>query len=193
MKALLLSLFLTGSILVVAQPAQVQKQWGFRAMGTFAPAYIPSMKQAYYSFSGNWNFYLNEHVSVQGEGSWFIDNLGSTRSGLVSYHKLQAGFTYHFLKHRALDPFLGIHPGAGVLSYSDPNIMTLVAEPPRQEVVPMWSFGGGLNYYPGSILHFFIQMRYNGAVAHEVRQNALSLHEVQLALGIGLNFGIRRK
>jgi hypothetical protein len=170
-----------------------KKSGGLRAMATFAPVWMPFNENVYYNLNGNFNFYLSENLSIQGEGSYFLNTLKAARHGLLSQHKLLGGLTYHFLANKPFDPFLGFHPGVGVLRFSKPSNLIQVANPPESDVVPLLSVSGGANYYVGSIFHFFAHLRYAAGRSHAAYGALENLSELQLSVGLGLNLGVKVK
>lgn len=170
-----------------------KKSGGLRAMATFAPVWMPFNGNVYYNLSGNWNYYLSEQLSIQGEGSYFLNTLQASRSGFVSQHKLLGGLTYHFKANSAFDPFVGFHPGVGLLRYTKPSALILVANPPEMDVVPLISVSGGINYYVGSIFHFFVHLRYAAGRSHAAYGSLENLSELQCSVGLGLNLGVKVK
>ena len=162
-------------------------------MGTFSPVWMPANGNVYYGFSGNWNYYLGEHVSIQGEGTYFLNTLQPSRNGLGSLHKLQGGLSWHFLSKNAFDPFIGLHPGVGILTYYRNTNLIQVASMPENDIVPMVSIAGGANYYVGSIFHFFLHLRYSNGRTYAAQSGLQNLSEIQLSLGLGLNFGVKNE
>lgn len=168
-----------------------KKAGGFRAMGTFSPTWMPVNRNVYYGLSGNWNYYLSEHISIQGEGTYFLNTLQPSRYGLKSLHKLNGGLSWHFLSKRAFDPFLGLHPGVGFLTYYRGTNLIQVALMPENDVVPMIGIAGGANYYVGSIFHFFAHLRYSSGRSYAALSGLENLSEIQLSVGLGLNLGVK--
>lgn len=192
MKRLVVLLVMTFPLCLVAQSGW-KKAGGFRAMGTFSPTWMPVNGNVYYGFSGNWNYYLSEHISIQGEGTYFLNTLQTARHGLKSLHKLNGGLSWHFLSKRAFDPFVGLHPGVGFLTHYRGTNLIQVALMPENDVVPMISISGGANYYVGSVFHFFVHLRYSSARSYAAQSGLENLSELQLSLGLGLNFGVKNE
>ena len=174
-------------ILVISSNAQTEfnKRHGVRLMGTLSPGYMLGLKEAVVSLSGSWSYYLSEHVSVHGEGSYFLTSLNDF-SRVSSNHSLLGGLNYHFKANTRFDPFLGMQPGAGFFTREGGKLVQY-----KTEVVPVISFVAGMNYYVGSIFNFFVHLLYLQSQSLEHLPVKMPLSEIRLMAGLGFNFGVK--
>ncbi|MEX1188713.1 MAG: hypothetical protein WED33_05600 [Bacteroidia bacterium] len=157
-------------------------------MATFSPGYMFGLKEAVTSLSGDIEYYLSEKVSIDGEGSIFLSSI--TSDGRVSENnQLFGGLNYHFTENKKADVFLGMQPGVAFFDAKSLKGETEIYRKP--EIIPLISFSGGVNYYVGSIFHFFIHMRYIQGEARQIPQAQYSLNEIRLLAGLGFNLGVK--
>lgn len=168
--------------------SQFSKEHGVRSMATFSPGVLLSQKSGVVSLSGNFNYYLQEQISFQGEGSYFLANLDKSEF-ITKNHQLFGGFSYHFLSQKRTDLFLGLHPGVSFFQSATvaPTDFIILS---KLEVIPLISFSGGLNYYVGSIFHFLLHIRYvqGQAFTSGIRT---PLSELRFMAGLGFNLGVK--
>lgn len=164
------------------------KTHGFRWMGTFAPGVFTANGATSIYFAGDWDYYFNEHISMNGEGQYFLAKL-SGNSSINSYHALLWGMNYHFTHNKQLDPFFGMEPGLGFVD----GVRLLGSKPWRFETVPLITFSAGTNFYVGSIFHFFVKVRYLQGQSLSATDYHLSLSEFRFMAGLGLNLGIKKR
>jgi hypothetical protein len=187
MKKLLLlfSLWLLGCFLQAQD--SFTKTHGLRAMGTLAPGFFTSGATAVY-FAGDFDYYLNERISVNGEGHYFLSDLHGNPQ-IINYHALLAGVNYHFTESKQFDPFIGMQPGLGLVE----GVRLIGMSPSRFEAVPLLSFCAGTNFYVGSIFHFFVKVRYLQGHSLSATDYKVPLGEFRLMAGLGFNVGVRDK
>ncbi|HOY48092.1 MAG TPA: hypothetical protein PK281_01750, partial [Flavobacteriales bacterium] len=70
-RLILFSILLFG-LHINAQEKIFTKTNGFRAMGTLCPGVFTSNGATSLYFSGDWDYYFNEHFSMNGEGHYFL-------------------------------------------------------------------------------------------------------------------------
>lgn len=185
MKAIVIGIVLSLICISTLTQAQISKRHGLRTMGTLSPGYMVGLKEGVVSLSGSWSYYLNEHVSVHGEGSYFLTSLNDF-SRVSNNSSLLGGVNYHFTANQRFDPFVGMQPGAGFFTLEGGKLVSY-----KMEVVPLISFVGGVNYYVGSIFNFFIHLRYIQGQAINNPAAKISLSEIRLMAGLGLNLGVK--
>ncbi len=157
-------------------------------MATFSPGYMFGMSEAVTSLSGDFEFYLSERISIQGEGSVFLTSFTSN-TRVSENNQLFGGLNYHFTENKKADVFLGMQPGVSFFS-----AQSLKGEPEiyrKPETIPLLSLSGGINYYVGSIFHFFLHARYIQGQAIQNPQSRYSINEIRFLAGLGLNLGVK--
>jgi len=186
-RLILFSILLFG-LHINAQEKIFTKTNGFRAMGTLCPGVFTSNGATSLYFSGDWDYYFNEHFSMNGEGHYFLANLTGNTS-ITSYHSLLWGMNYHFLIFNQLDPFVGMEPGFGFVD----GTRLFGSKPNAFETIPLITFTVGTNFYVGSIFHFFIKARYLQGQSLSATDYHLSLSEFRFMGGLGWNLGVKNK
>jgi hypothetical protein len=188
MKKLLIFSALCLFVVIADAQGTFTKRHGFRAMGTLTPGVFTSNASTALYFSGNWDYYFNEHISMTGEGHVFLSNL-TGNSNITSYHSVLWGMNYHFLENTQLDPFIGMQPGFGFV-----NGLRIFGNTPNAfETVPLITFSAGTNFYVGSIFHFFVNVRYLQGQSLSATDYKLSLSEFRFMGGLGWNLGVKNK
>jgi len=167
---------------------QISKTHGVRVMSTLSPGYMFEIKETVSSLSGDLEFYLNEKVSIKGEGSIFLSSFAS-QSRVNDNSQLFGGINYHFTENKKADVFLGMQPGVSFFKLNNLNQEPEINTNP--EVIPLISFSGGLNYYVGSIFHFFIHARYIQGQTIGNPQARFSINELRFLAGLGFNLGVK--
>jgi hypothetical protein len=185
MRAFIISIALSLVCFPILTHAQISKRHGLRTMGTLSPGYMFGLKEGVVSLSGSWSFYLNEHISVHGEGSYFLTSLEEF-SRVSDNSSLLGGLNYHFTANKRFDPFIGMQPGAGFFTREGGQLVSY-----KLEVVPLISFIGGVNYYVGSFFNFFVHLRYLQGQAINNPEFKSSLSEIRLMAGLGFNLGVK--
>jgi hypothetical protein len=176
-------------LLILARSSHAQtefsKRHGVRFMATLSPGYMFGLNEGVVSLSGSWNYYISEHISVHGEGGYFLSSL-EDKSRVRTNHSLIGGLNYHFKANKRFDPFIGMQPGAGFFT---PESGLFVQY--KTEVVPIISFIGGMNYYVGSIFNFFVHLRYMQGQSLSYLPLRMPLSEIRIMAGLGFNFGVK--
>jgi hypothetical protein len=167
---------------------QISKTHGLRAMATFSAGYMFGIQETVSSLSGDIEYYLNEKVSIQGEGSIFLSSFAS-QSRVNENSQLYGGINYHFTENKKADVFLGMQPGVSFFKLNNLNQEPEINKNP--EVIPLISFSGGLNYYVGSIFHFFLHARYIQGQTIGNPQARFSINEIRFSAGLGFNLGVK--
>lgn len=189
-KTLLIFVLCAGSIQLQAQESPEQKPLPFdrtgtlRAQANLAGGYLFQQKDYAAYITGDFDLYVSQRVSITGEG-WYSFALTSNQEGLQKNHALYTGFSYHLLRHKHWDPYVGFSPGAGFVSVSyagdgrrtETNIM----------VTPLASFTAGCNWYVGSIFHFFLKLRFTSGQVMGDMPEPVRLEELKITGGLGWN------
>lgn len=184
MKAIVIGIVLSLICMSTLTQAQISKRHGLRTMGTLSPGYMVGLKEGVVSLSGSWSYYLNEHISVHGEGSYLLSNLTGTMVG--KNHSLLGGLNYHINKNSRFDPFVGMQPGIGFFTRHGNELNTY-----KSEIVQLISFVAGMNYYVGSIFNFFVHFRYLQGQSLSYLPVRVPLSEIRLMAGLGFNLGVK--
>jgi len=153
-----------------------------RAQLTISPAFNFSDNQSYFYLHGNAEVYLENNLSIAGEGYYYLGNLSSENSSFDFNHSLFFGASYHFLKNNN-DLYVGIQSGISItkLNGQEYNLLNT-----NTGVNPLLSPVLGYNLYIHKIFHFFIQTRFVfGQHNHDMYKN---LTEFRFSAGLGFNF-----
>ena len=167
---------------------------------TFSIGKSPSELKYYLYTSAEWM--LTDNWGL--EGSAFI-NLGSSENDLESLlhagtaqvggvtdyqtHNIFLGPNYHFLDHKRVDLYAGIHPGLTLFSAPEFSFVQEWGEnvtiPQTYALEPTVSLHGGAAYY-ARFFHAFVQARYVVG-RHDSFQYSGKFNEFRFALGLGFN------
>jgi len=188
MKKYIIVAFSLGFMISASGQDKIKKAKGIRLMGTFSPAVLTSIGEPVYYLTGHWNYYFNEHISLVGEGSYYMSSLKSP-SEITANHKLLGGFNYHLKSESRFDTFIGLQMGIGLVGGQS---LQLINVKRLNEVVPLISPTVGMNYYVGSIFHFFGHLRFNSGTSLEAFSEKRNMDEWQMLVGLGLNFGVKK-
>lgn len=181
MKKLSLLLFL----LAAAPAAQAQdgpyiRHGLLRAFGTLTPGIMTSQSLTNMYFHGNIEYYLDDRISLRGDGFLF---LASTKSRVVyqANHSLFAGASRHISTEGNFDPYFGLLFGLGMTQLPG----DIVAEPVSYN--PLLSPHIGINYYGEKVFHIFGEVRYVMGKNFPAGQPASSMGELRFSFGLGLD------
>ena len=145
---------------------------------------------------GTLEYYWTEHFSTRGDAFYFV-NKNKTDGGLKHNHSLQVGASWHFMKGMTIDPFIGATAGIS-LEQIYPVPMTrgdglTWIYPAPAHLDPIWAPRAGVNFFGQHIFHFFIEAEYLMGNYRPPIGPTLSLNEVRVSAGLGLNWVILHK
>ncbi len=174
-----------------AQKDSVIKKGMIRAHGNLSGGYLFQSKKFASYISANAEYYINEGFSVVGE-TWFSFNIAKQNElGLCKNFSTFAGLNYHFVRKSRWDPYIGFSAGAGLVTINHFQD-TLIRESPVQ-FSPLVGVTAGLNYYIGSIFHFFFQCKFVAGGSNSSLYGRTYLEEIKLSGGLGWNFTPKKK
>ncbi len=175
----------------MAQKDSVPKTGMLRAQANISGGYLFSQKKYAPYISGNLDYYINENFSITGE-SWFsFDIIPITQLGLRKNFSTFLGLNYHPVRYSRWDPYIGFAAGAGLTTvnyFQD----TLIRESAVQ-FTPLVGVTAGVNYYVGSIFHFFLQCKFVAGGTNSSVYGRTYLEELKISGGLGWNFTPRKK
>lgn len=146
---------------------------------------------------GTAEYYFTERVSLRGDLFYFI-NKNKVPGGMIHNHSFELGSSYHLLKGKMIDPFIGL--GAG-LNLAQINPMDFTKAPSTvwlnyavpAHVDPVWGPRAGLNFFGQRIFHFFIEAHYYVGMYRPAIGPTLSLNELRVSAGLGWNWVFLKK
>jgi hypothetical protein len=142
-------------------------------------------------------YYWTEHFSVRGDGFYFV-NKSKEPGGLKHNHSLQVGASYHFRKGMGFDPYVGVWTGISLvqvqpMDFSRGDGVTQIGYQVPAHLDPVWGPRVGMNLFGQHVFHFFLEAQYLIGTYRPPVGPVLSLNEVRVSAGLGLNFVILHK
>jgi hypothetical protein len=145
---------------------------------------------------GTLEYYWTERFSTRGDAFYFV-NKNKINGGLKHNHSLQVGASYHFLKGMKIDPFIGVAAGISVEQIYPVTMRRgdgiTWDYPAPAHLDPVWAPRAGVNFFGQRIFHFFIEAEYLMGKYRPSIGPSLSLNEVRVSAGLGLNWVILHK
>lgn len=138
-------------------------------------------KNSYFYLHGNLEGFLEDNVSLSGEGYLSLGNTSSVKSKFDYNHSLFCGINWHFTRKNN-DLYIGIQPGLSFtkLSSVENNLATT-----SNGVNPLFSTVVGYNFYLNKFFHFFLQSRLViGKHGYDMSKN---LSELRFSAGLGFH------
>lgn len=158
-----------------------------KAMATISPSKMFGYNESYFYLHGNLEGYVNQKVSIAGEGYLFLGEQTKAPQSFKTLNNLFFGMNYHYVKGSA-DLYIGLQPGVAIGKLNTDSLKVPMA---HVGVSPVCSAVTGVNYFVGNYFNFFIQMRY---VAGEHNYDFhKSLSEIRLSAGLGFNIHTIKK
>lgn len=173
------------------QKDTVFKTGMLRAQANISGGYLFQQKTYAPYISANADYYINENFSITSEAWCSFDIIGMDKTGLRKNFSLFLGMNYHPVKWSRWDPYIGFSAGAGIHTvnyYKD----TIITESPVQ-FSPLVGVTAGLNYWVGSIFHFFVQCKFVAGGANSSQYGRTYLEELKFSGGLGWNLKPRKK
>lgn len=164
-----------------AQETTFVKKGLIRAFATLSPSYLFSEDESMFYLHGDLEYYIDNKISLAGEGYMSLGN-ASGGSSLFKYnHNLFFGAARHFASKRG-DFYVGFEPGVAFTKL-DPTTNELLST--NEEVSPVLSATIGYNYFFYKYFHFFVQSRF---IVGSHNQNLhKDLTEFRFSAGLGFN------
>lgn len=169
------------------------KQYLLRTQGNLSFGYLTKLKLVPIYVAGDFDFYLDERVSLFGEGAFFLATNEDTKF-IKHNHTLLGGMNYHLTKNNRFDPYIGFNPGVIIGQYrvEDPaNIGTF--RETKVGVIPVFSPCIGFNYHIGSIFNFFVRARYIQAQFFGTSPTRVPVSELRISAGLGWTWNFFQK
>jgi hypothetical protein len=146
---------------------------------------------------GTLEYYWTEHFSTRGDAFYFVNKNKTGDGGLKHNHSLQVGASWHFLKSMTIDPFVGVMTGISFEQIYPVDISGKGQVWKQYEVPahldPVWGPRAGVNFFGQHVFHFFIEAEYLMGTYRPPIGPKLSLNEVRISAGLGLNWVILHK
>lgn len=191
-KKIVLSLAIVCMAMFVhAQKDSVIKKGMIRAHANLSGGYLFAPKKMASYISGNLEYYINENFSIVGEVWCSFDIAQPNEIGLKRNFLGFAGLNYHPVKKSRWDPYIGFSAGVGLITINQFQD-TLIRESPIQ-LTPLVGVTAGLNYYVGSIFHFFFQCKFVAGGTNTSQYGRVYLEELKFSGGLGWNLTPKKK
>lgn len=183
-KKLSLIIFLVVTNLF-AQENSVIRPGLIKTSMTISPSKLLSTSNSYFYLHGFLEGYLNEKISVAGEGYFYQGIINEARSDFKYNHALFFGFSRHFTKNN-FDFYLGIQPGVMITKINPPYFnYDNIWDNTKIAVNPSVSALMGINYFVGKYVHFFIQSRL--VLAEHQTDYPKNISDLRISAGLGFN------
>lgn len=159
-----------------------------KATATISPGFMLNHPITNIYVSGELEYFLQNKVSVRGDGLWYRDSQESipllNQNSLVYF-----GALYHFSKKKH-DLFIGLQPG---FSISQPNDTDTAGIQYTIRINPSISLIAGYTFYVWDYCNFFINARYHKTQHIAISTGVLNLDELILSAGLGFQLHTRKK
>lgn len=138
--------------------------------------------------SGDLEYYIDEQVSLEGEGNYFLGVLGElTTHDVVNNHSLLSGVNYHFLPHGGFDPYAGLKVGAAFTEMDRINHEDGTECFEKLDVDPLAAIQLGFNYYTGPYFHMYMETGYQMQKHNTPINPGLKLNDINFKFGLGVH------
>ncbi|MFO0357563.1 MAG: hypothetical protein ACK50A_11465 [Sphingobacteriaceae bacterium] len=187
MKKVCVIIFLLLTAFAVKAQEAFTRTGLIKAMATISPSKMFGYNESYFYLHGNLEGYVNEKVSIAGEGYLFLGEQSKAPQSFKTLNNLFFGMNYHKVKGSA-DLYIGLQPGVAIGKLNTDSLKVPIA---HVGVSPVFSAVSGVNYFVGNYFNFFIQLRY---IAGEHNYDFhKSLSEIRLSAGLGFNIHTMNK
>jgi len=150
---------------------------------TISPGFMLDNASQPFYFHANLEGYLNEHISLAGDGYFYLGELNDNQS--FQYHNsVFAGFNWHPLKDGSSDLFFGVQPG---LTFT---MLDAQSSSDNIGINPVASINIGYNYYMNEYFHFFVLGK--TIFGQHSTYAFQSLNEIRLSAGLGFGLPLKR-
>jgi hypothetical protein len=186
-KKLIFIAILSLSLTANSQEKSVIRAGLIKTTMTISPSKSLSSKNSYFYLHGLLEGYLNEKISVSGDGYFYQGMINEGRSDFKYNHSLFFGFARHFTKNN-LDFYLEGQPGVMITKINPPydNIW----DNTKTAVNPAFSASMGINYYVGKYMHLFAQTRL--VLAEHTTDYPRNISDLRFSAGLGFNINTLR-
>ncbi len=146
-----------------------------KAMATIAPSKIFSKQNSPFYLHGNLEYYVDEKVSVSGDGFYFLGDMSDNHI-FQYHHQLFFGANYHLINHNnAL--YIGLQPGVSITEIK--SFSNKIA------VNPLASINLGYNFYVNKFFYFFIQIK--SMYGENIMLVPLNISDIRMSAGLGFH------
>ena len=145
--------------------------------------------------SGDLEYYIDDKVSLEGEGNYYMGVLGElTTHDVVNNHSLLTGVNYHFLDPaQGFDLYGGLKVGAAFTEMDLINHEDGTECYEELQVDPLAAVQLGFNYYTGPYFHMYMETGYVMQRHNTEINPSLKLNDINFKFGLGLHFEWFRK
>lgn len=161
-----------------------------RSQGNLAAGYLFHQKQVAAYLTGDMDLFIDRRVSFNGQIWTSFATTAKDKPGVRANHSLFWGLNYHLTKKGRFDPYIGITAGAGLVRLNYHNGESIQRTP--FNVVPLLSAQIGMNYYVGSIFHFFAKAQGVSGIFLPGANKGQRLEELRFTAGLGWNLRLWR-
>jgi hypothetical protein len=152
-----------------------------KAMATLSPGKMLGYNESYFYLHGNVEGYVQDRVSITGEGYAFLGQQTNAPEAFKSINNLFFGINYHFIKKNG-DLFIGAQPGVCIAQIAPTFPKAPIT---HTGTSPVFSAVMGYNYFVGKFFNFFIEARYiAGSHNYDLYKD---LSEIRFSAGLGFN------
>ncbi|GAB4131123.1 MAG: hypothetical protein Fur0041_01130 [Bacteroidia bacterium] len=199
-----------GILFCQEQPAQPQQEYKsnshqgtFRTQATITPSWqvgFLTSKGSYLANSGRTNIYIHgtaeyyftDRFSMRGDAYYFV-NKNNVEGGWKHNHSLEIGGSWHLIKEKNIDPYLGLRAGASYTqtypySYAMSSSVTWTNYPVTDHINPVAGPHAGINFFGEKFFHFFVEAHYLMGTHRPLYGPVSTLNEVRVSAGLGWNW-----
>ncbi len=165
-----------------------------RTGNSFTTGYLFEPQSSPIYIQGVLEYYLDSRFSLRSDGYYFLNEV-SNNFAFETNHQLFSGLSYHFLPDNKVDVYGSFQVGAAFTEGYNAPVLHIVEEPYPVysfSVNPVYSIGGGVNFYAPKWFHVFLEMKYiNGTYLSMAP--SISLNELRFSFGLGFNLWLKKK
>ena len=159
-----------------------------KATATISPSLMLNHKINNIYLSGELEYFLENKVSVRGDGLLYMDS--QQKTPLMKQNSILCfGALYHFSKNKN-DLFIGIQPAA---VFSQPNSLDTSLNVYPLQINPGFSVMAGYTFYVWDYCNFYFNARYLSAKYVGTTKGAIKLDEIIFSAGLGFQIHTKAK
>jgi hypothetical protein len=146
---------------------------------------------------GTAEYYFSERFSARGDIFYFVNKDKNTPGGMKHNHCIETGFGWHIWKGSMIDPYIGFSGGLNLaqvypMDLSNGTITVIDYNMPAH-LDPIWGPRIGCNFYGQRIFHYFVEVHYVMGSYRPPIGPSLSINELRVSVGLGLNWVFQHK
>ncbi|MCC7050601.1 MAG: hypothetical protein IT239_02320 [Bacteroidia bacterium] len=158
-----------------------------KATSTITPSFMLNRKINNIYVSGELEYFLEDKISVRGDGLWYRDSQQKTpflkQNSMVFF-----GALYHF-SNKKNDLFFGVQPA---VILAQPNLTDTLGGYYPAVINPGMSLIAGYTFYVWDYCNFYVNARYLQSKYVGTRMGKIPLDELFISAGLGFQIHTRK-